>query len=124
MSPTLGLYPILSIRVFFWRIFANIRPEKYEFDQYKGFFMGKMVLLLGLLCWYPDPNARPTMGYVHQVLTGNIKLPPIPFHKPIGSSSTQKEIEFVDMITSSTSNDGESSIDSSSSIHSKLDRSW
>ncbi|CAK9234699.1 unnamed protein product [Sphagnum jensenii] len=83
-----------------------------------------MVLLLGLLCSHPHPNERPTIRYVHQVLTGNIKLPPIPFHKPIASYSTQNEIEFVDMITSSTSNDREPSIESSSSIHSKLDRSW
>jgi interleukin-1 receptor-associated kinase 1 len=81
------------------------------------------VLLLGLLCSHPDPNARPTMGYVRQVLTGNINLPPIPFHKPIASYSTQNGIEFMDMITSSTSNDGERSIESSSSIHSKLDKS-
>jgi hypothetical protein len=120
----LGLYPILSIRVLFWRIFSKIWPEKCDFDQYKGFFMGRMVLPLGLLCSHPDPNARPTMGYVHQVLTGNIKLHPIPFHKPIAPYSTQNEIEFVDMITSSTSNDMEPSIESSSSIHSKLDRSW
>jgi hypothetical protein len=59
--------------------------------------MGKMVMLLGLLCSHPDPNARPTMGYVRQVPLGNIKLPPIPFHKPIASYSTQNEIEFVDM---------------------------
>jgi hypothetical protein len=124
MSPTLGLYPILSICVFFWRIFAKNQPEKCDFHQYEGFFMGKMVFLLGLLCLHPHPNARPTMEYVHQVLTGNIKLSPIPFHKPIVSYSTQNEIEFVDMITSSTSNDGEPSIESSSSIHSKLDRSW
>ncbi|CAK9209357.1 unnamed protein product, partial [Sphagnum troendelagicum] len=43
----------------------------------------RTVLLLGLLCSHPDPNARPTMGYVRQVLTGNLNLPPIPFHKPI-----------------------------------------
>jgi interleukin-1 receptor-associated kinase 1 len=84
----------------------------------------RTVLLLGLLCSHPDPNARPTMGYVRQVLTGNINLPPIPPHKPIASYSTQNGIEFMDMITSSTSNDGEPSIESSSSIHSKLDRSW
>ncbi|CAK9222701.1 unnamed protein product, partial [Sphagnum troendelagicum] len=29
------------------------------------------VLLLGLLCSHPDPNARPPMGYVRQVLVGN-----------------------------------------------------
>jgi hypothetical protein len=82
------------------------------------------VLLLGLLCSHPDPNARPTMGYVCQVLTGNINLPAIPFHKPIASYSTQNGIECMDMIMSSTSNDGERSIESSSSIHSKLDKSW
>jgi hypothetical protein len=97
----------------FGQIFAKIWPEKCDFDQYKG-----------LLCSHPDPNARLTMGYVHQVLIGNIKLPPIPFHKPIASYSTQNEIEFVDMIISSTSNDEEPSIESSSSIHSNLDRSW
>jgi len=122
MPSTMGLYPILGIPVFFLgRIFPKILPEKCDFDQYKGFFMGKMVFLLGLLCLHPHPIARLTMEYVHQVLTGNIKLPPIPFHKPIASYSTQNEIEFVDMITSSTSNDGEPSIES---IHSKLDRSW
>ncbi|CAM6012821.1 unnamed protein product [Sphagnum balticum] len=82
------------------------------------------VLLLGLLCSHPDPNARPTMGYVRQVLTGNINLPPIPLHKPIALYSTQNRIVFMDMTTSSTSNDGERSIESSSSIHSKLDKSW
>ncbi len=65
------------------------------------------ILLLGLLCSHPDPNARPTMGYVHQVLIGNVNLPPIPFHKPVVSYSTQNGIGFMDVITSSTSNDGE-----------------
>ncbi len=36
------------------------------------------VLLLGLLCSHPDPNARPPMGYVRQVLVGNASLPPLP----------------------------------------------
>jgi len=84
----------------------------------------RTVLLLGLLCSHPDPNARPTMGYVRQVLIGNINLPPIPFHKPRASYSTQNGIEFMDMFISSTSNDGEPSIESCSSIHSKLDKSW
>ncbi len=65
------------------------------------------VLLLGLLCSHLDPNARPTMGYVHQVLIGNVNLPPIPFHKPVASYLTQNGIGFMDVITSSTSNDGE-----------------
>jgi hypothetical protein len=28
---------------FYWQIFAKIRLEKCDFDQYKGFFIGKMV---------------------------------------------------------------------------------
>ncbi len=28
---------------FYWRIFGKSRPEKCDFDQYKGFFMGKIV---------------------------------------------------------------------------------
>jgi hypothetical protein len=28
---------------FYWRILAKSRPEKCDFDQNKGFFMGKMV---------------------------------------------------------------------------------
>jgi hypothetical protein len=28
---------------FYWQIFAKSRPEKCDFDQYKEFFMGKMV---------------------------------------------------------------------------------
>jgi len=112
MPPTLGFYPILSICVFFWGEFL----QKFGFLGKNGFATWPFVLA--------STNERPTIRYVHQVLTGNIKLPPIPFHKPIVSYSTQNEIEFVDMITSSTSNDREPSIKSSSSIHSKLDRSW
>ncbi|CAK9222697.1 unnamed protein product, partial [Sphagnum troendelagicum] len=40
------------------------------------------VLLLGLFCSHPDPNARPPMGYVRQVLVGNASLPPLPLAKP------------------------------------------
>jgi hypothetical protein len=65
------------------------------------------VLLLGLLCSHPDPSARPTMRCVREVLTGNVNLPPIPFHRPVASYSTQNGIGFMDVITSSTSNDGE-----------------
>jgi hypothetical protein len=34
---------------FFWRIFTKIRPEKCDFDQYKVFFMGKMVQIFQIL---------------------------------------------------------------------------
>jgi hypothetical protein len=28
--------------LFEWRIFAKFRPEKYDFDLHKGFFMNKL----------------------------------------------------------------------------------
>jgi hypothetical protein len=31
--------PIGPQRLFYWRIFAKIRPEKYDFGLCKGFFM-------------------------------------------------------------------------------------
>ncbi len=33
----------IHIVFFYWRIFAKSLPEKCDFDQYKGFFIGKMV---------------------------------------------------------------------------------
>ncbi|KAH8964013.1 hypothetical protein BDL97_04G041600 [Sphagnum fallax] len=58
------------------------------------------VLLLGLLCSHPDPNARPRMGYVRQVLVGNASLPPLPLAKPTYIS--QELIAFQDLLDSST----------------------
>jgi serine/threonine protein kinase len=58
------------------------------------------VLLLGLLCSHPDPNARPPMGYVRQVLVGNASLPPLPLAKPTYIS--QELIAFQDLLDSST----------------------
>ncbi|KAH8964007.1 hypothetical protein BDL97_04G041100 [Sphagnum fallax] len=57
------------------------------------------VLLLGLLCSHPDPNARPPMGYVRQVLVGNASLPPLPLAKPTYIS--QELIAFQDLLDSS-----------------------
>ncbi|CAK9222696.1 unnamed protein product, partial [Sphagnum troendelagicum] len=54
------------------------------------------VLLLGLLCSHPDPNARPPMGYVRQVLVGNASLPPLPLAKPTYIS--QELIAFQDLL--------------------------
>jgi hypothetical protein len=37
-----GYETVVSLPVFmFWRNFAKFRPEKYDFDLYKGFFMEK-----------------------------------------------------------------------------------
>ncbi|XP_057547380.1 probable L-type lectin-domain containing receptor kinase S.5 [Amaranthus tricolor] len=42
----------------------------------------KCMLLLGLACCNPNPNLRPSMGYVMQVLIGEASLPQVPFEKP------------------------------------------
>jgi len=34
---------------FTWRIFTKFRPEKYDFDLYKGFFIRKMVQICQIL---------------------------------------------------------------------------
>ncbi|CAM6047285.1 unnamed protein product [Sphagnum compactum] len=60
----------------------------------------RMALLLGLLCTHPDPNARPTMGYVRQVLAGNANLPTLPLHKPVASYSSMNVTVFHDLINS------------------------
>jgi len=41
-----------SIRLkffFYWRIFAKFRPEKYDFNLFKGFFMWKMAQIRQIL---------------------------------------------------------------------------
>jgi interleukin-1 receptor-associated kinase 1 len=50
--------------------------EAYDLMQ------SKMVLQLGLLCSHPDPDFRPNMRFVHQVLSGDISLPSLPTSKP------------------------------------------
>jgi hypothetical protein len=60
----------------------------------------RMALVLGLLCTHPDPNARPTMGYVRQVLAGNANLPALPLHKPVASYSSMNVTVFDDLINS------------------------
>ncbi len=60
----------------------------------------RMALLLGLLCTHPDPNARPTMGYVRQVLAGNANLPTLPLHKPVVSYSSMNVNVFHNSINS------------------------
>jgi interleukin-1 receptor-associated kinase 1 len=42
----------------------------------------KLVLQLGLLCSHPDPDSRPNMRFVRQVLSGDISLPSLPASKP------------------------------------------
>ncbi|KAL2624047.1 hypothetical protein R1flu_008292 [Riccia fluitans] len=41
------------------------------------------VLSVGLLCSHPDPNRRPNMVQVLQILRGDIACPPVPTSKPV-----------------------------------------
>jgi interleukin-1 receptor-associated kinase 1 len=50
--------------------------EAYDLMQ------SKLVLQLGLLCSHPDPDSRPSMRFVRQVLSGDISLPSLPASKP------------------------------------------
>ncbi|CAK9209800.1 unnamed protein product [Sphagnum troendelagicum] len=61
------------------------------------------ILLLGLVCSHPDPDARPTMGYVCQVLKGNSSLPPLPLQKPTASYSHITNEYWDQIITSGNS---------------------
>uniref|UniRef100_A0A803LFR7 non-specific serine/threonine protein kinase n=1 Tax=Chenopodium quinoa TaxID=63459 RepID=A0A803LFR7_CHEQI len=42
----------------------------------------KHMLILGLACCHPNPNMRPSMGYVLQVLLGEAILPTVSLEKP------------------------------------------
>ncbi|KAL6133367.1 hypothetical protein ACLB2K_065604 [Fragaria x ananassa] len=46
------------------------------------------VLLIGLACSHPDPNARPTMRIVVQMLVGEAEVPIVPRTKPTTTFST------------------------------------
>ncbi|KAF6134663.1 hypothetical protein GIB67_002064 [Kingdonia uniflora] len=46
------------------------------------------VLLIGLVCSHPDPNVRPTMRSVVQMLVGETEVPIVPRTKPSMSFST------------------------------------
>lgn len=48
----------------------------------------RKVLLVGLACSHPDPQARPTMRGVVQMLTGEAEVPLVPRAKPSTSFST------------------------------------
>ncbi len=50
--------------------------EAYDLMQ------SKLVLQLGLLCSHPDPDSRPNMQFVRQVLSGDISFPSLPASKP------------------------------------------
>jgi hypothetical protein len=49
--------------------------EAYDLMQ------SKLVLLLGFLCSHLDPDSRPNMRFMHQVLSGDISFPSLPASK-------------------------------------------
>ena len=57
-------------------------PKQHEIQR---------TLLLGLLCCHPDPQCRPSMRNVRQILTGDSPLPPVPFEKPTVKYSTYSQ---------------------------------
>lgn len=71
----------------------------------------RRVLMVGLSCSHPDPNARPTMRGVVQMLVGEAEVPIVPRAKPSMSFSTSHLLlslqdsvsDFNGMITISTS---------------------
>lgn len=76
----------------------------------------RKVLLVGLACSHPDPNARPTMRVVIQMLVGEAEVPIVPRTKPTTTFSTsylllslQDSVSDCNgMITISTSSSGNS----------------
>ncbi|KAL3698957.1 hypothetical protein R1sor_016979 [Riccia sorocarpa] len=43
----------------------------------------QVLLLVGLLCSHPNPDERPTMRQVVEVLSGHVEVPPVPLCKPV-----------------------------------------
>ncbi|KAH9539633.1 hypothetical protein CY35_15G067000 [Sphagnum magellanicum] len=57
-------------------------------------------LLVGLLCSHPDPDARPTMRHVMQILSEDAPLPVVPSSKPVPTYlATDPSIRLHDIIT-------------------------
>jgi hypothetical protein len=101
---------ILNCRngLIFTEVLVSKRPKHYVYSRNLTSII--LHLLLPVLV---------AIGNTIKEHIGNIRE-----HKKIILIYLPNTPEFMDMITSSTSNDGERSIESSSSIHSKLDKSW
>ncbi|KAL2631993.1 hypothetical protein R1flu_016679 [Riccia fluitans] len=88
----------------------------------------EVVLMLGLLCSHPDPQSRPSMRQVVQVLAGDAPVPPVPATKPSASFSSPYAINLKDLqdrrnfgrdLQDTTTTLGSTSTFTSSSFHSK-----
>jgi len=57
---------------------ADPELEQYHYDK------GQMAIALqvGLLCCHPNPDERPSISIVRQILGGTVALPPVPVAKP------------------------------------------
>ncbi|KAL3538610.1 hypothetical protein ACH5RR_001976 [Cinchona calisaya] len=70
-----------------------VDPSHDKYNPYEVAF----VLTLGLVCTHPQPECRPTMRRVVEVLLGNASLPKLPpdfQHEASGSSHTQTTLTF------------------------------
>jgi hypothetical protein len=57
-SLSLSLFSTQLLFSFFWRNFAKFRPEKYDFDLYKGFFMKTIVQIHQISKGKKNPNRQ------------------------------------------------------------------
>ncbi|CAM6082972.1 unnamed protein product [Calypogeia fissa] len=62
------------------------------------------ILLVGLLCSHPDPDARPSMRQVELILDGVVPLPAIPPSKPVPVYSSASQGTLKKLMTGKHSN--------------------
>ena len=76
-------------------------PELEQFHYDKG--QMAIALQVGLLCCHPNPDERPSISTVRQILGGTVALPPVPVAKPkirysttytTNSGSHQQQLSF------------------------------
>ncbi|KAG6545230.1 hypothetical protein Mapa_013342 [Marchantia paleacea] len=78
-----------------------------------------LVLLLGLICSHPDPNCRPSMRQVIQILSGDVPMIPVPASKPAPMySSDLPQIHYQNLLKTTSFCSSSFSSDSSSSSNS------
>ncbi|KAG6557521.1 hypothetical protein Mapa_000795 [Marchantia paleacea] len=78
-------------------LFAVVDPRlEGDYDEKQM----EVLLLLGLLCSHPNPDDRPTMRQVVEILRGNIALPPVPSKKPRAHYDRDGRHLLVEALTS------------------------
>ncbi|GLT51064.1 hypothetical protein SLA2020_245100 [Shorea laevis] len=74
-----------SIVNWIWDLYKKGRIVDVADPRMEGKFGGEemeCVLILGLACCHPNPNYRPSMKTVLQVLTGEVEPPQVPLERP------------------------------------------